>query len=145
MRWTFVVAAALLAAALALPGLAAPQSETTGTPDMAAATDAAITFDQYKDWRLHQIERRRVQLADSLAAADLTAARKDRLQQQKAYYDWLAAMSEEDRDRRFRDRFNEIDTNHDGRIDAAERAAWRDKQRDYYRQHAAARSGKPQP
>jgi len=54
------------------------------------------------------------------------------VEQQKAYYDWLAGLPEADRDRRYRERFDRIDVNHDGKIDAAERAAWHDKQRNFY-------------
>jgi hypothetical protein len=41
-------------------------------------------------------------------------------------------MSATERDRRFRERFDEIDTNHDGIIDHNERVAWHDKQRAFY-------------
>src|SRR5713226_40340 len=70
-------------------------------------------------------------------AAQPAARRKARLEQIKAYYDWLAGLSEADRDSRFRERFDRIDANHDGRIDAGERAAWRDKQRAFYRRDRA--------
>jgi hypothetical protein len=36
-----------------------------------------------------------------------------------------------------RERFDQIDTNHDGTLDAQERAAWREKQRENYRQQTA--------
>ena len=74
-----------------------------------------------------------------LSAADLPARQKTRLEQVKAYYDWLAGLSEADRDRRFRERFDQIDANHDGRIDPAERAVWRQKQRVFYSRNANAR------
>ena len=45
-----------------------------------------------------------------------------------------------ERDRRFHQRFDEIDTDHDGKIDPAERAAWREKQRAYYRRLRAERT-----
>jgi len=50
----------------------------------------------------------------------------------RRHYDYFAAMSPAERDRRFRDRFDQIYANHDGVIDPAERAAWHDKQRAYY-------------
>jgi hypothetical protein len=140
MRWTYAAASALLATAIGLPSLAATADPTA--PAVAAATET-ITFDQYRDWRLHNIEQRQTQIARRLAAADLSIADKDRLEQQKAYYDWLTAMPSDERDRRFHERFDLIDTNHDGVIDSAERAAWRDKQRQYYRQHTAARTTTP--
>ena len=89
-------------------------------------------FDQYREWRLRYIERRQTQLAVQLAAADLQPRQRARLEQVKAYYDWLAGLPAGDRDRRFRERFDQIDANHDGTIDPGERAAWRDKQRAFY-------------
>ena len=49
-------------------------------------------------------------------------------------------MPAEERDRLYRERFDQIDTNHDGTLDAQERAAWREKQRENYRQQAAERA-----
>ena len=91
-----------------------------------------ITVEQYREWRLRYIERRQTQLAVQLAAADLQPRQRARLEQVKAYYDWLAGLPAADRDRRFRERFDQIDANHDGTIDPGERAAWRDKQRAFY-------------
>jgi hypothetical protein len=54
-----------------------------------------------------------------------------------AYYDQLAAVPAEERDQLYRERFDQIDANHDGKLDPEERAAWREKQR----QQAAERSG----
>ena len=68
-----------------------------------------------------------------MAAADLPAARKSRLEQVKAYYDWLTGLSAAERDRRYRQRFDQIDTDHDGTIDMAERLAWRAKRSALYR------------
>src|SRR5437867_972842 len=149
MRWTLLAACAAIAATLWLPGEAAQPDARTGaptaTPTAAAPTaaaptggDEAISFEQYRDWRLNYIERRRSELAIDLAAGELTAARKTRLDHIKAYYDWFAGLPEADRDRRFRERFDRIDANHDGQIDAAERAAWHDKQRVFYRRDRAA-------
>jgi hypothetical protein len=123
---------AVLAAGLWVPGRAAQ-------PAPAAAGADHITFAQYRDWRNAFNARRRSELAGQLAAAGLPAARKTRLEQVKAYYDWLAGLSAGDRDRRYRDRFERIDSDHDGAIDAAERAAWRAKRRLDYRRAAADR------
>ena len=49
-------------------------------------------------------------------------------------------MPEAERDALYRERFDEIDTNHDGTLDLQERAAWREKQRENYRQQAAERT-----
>jgi hypothetical protein len=133
MRWTLLAASAAIAATLSLPGQAAQPAAPVG------ASGDPITFEQYRDWRLAFIERRQSDLARQLAAADLPARQKARLEQVKAYYDWLAGLPDADRDRRFRERFDRIDANHDGQIDPAERAAWRDKQRAFYHRDGGAR------
>lgn len=128
MRWTFVAICAAIAAGLWLPGEAAQPAE----PTQAAAAPETITFDEYRDWRNNFIERRRDELAIQLEAGTLPATQKARLERIKAYYDGFAALPAADRDDRFRRRFDRIDTNHDGKIDAAERAAWREKRRALY-------------
>jgi hypothetical protein len=79
-RYAFAATAGILAAACYLPAQAAP-----------AATDSAasdtITFDQYRDWRMHFIEERQVQIAAELTVKNLTDARRAGLERQKAYYD----------------------------------------------------------
>ena len=62
----------------------------------------------------------------------MPSRQRTRLEQVKAYYDWFAGLPEADRDRRFRERFDRIDANHDGKIDHAERTAWHDKQSAFY-------------
>ena len=138
MRGLLLAASVIVAASLWLPGQAAE-------PAPQPAGDESISFEQYRDWRLNFIERRQTQLAMQLSAADLPTRQKARLEQVKAYDDWMGGLPETDRDRRFRERFDQIDANRDGRIDPAERAAWHDKQRAFYdrgrgpRQQAAAR------
>jgi hypothetical protein len=105
----------------------------------APAADEVITFEQYRDFRIHDLMQRRARLAQ-LAAPNLSAAEKKRLERQKTYYDRLAAMPAEERDRHFRERFDEIDANHDGKLDPEERAVWREKQREYYQQQATERA-----
>jgi hypothetical protein len=124
-KYALAATASLFAAACYLPAQAAPASTDT------AATET-ISFDQYRDWRMHFIEERQTQIAAQLAEKGLTADRRAALDRQKAYYDFFAAMSPAERDRRFRQRFDEIDTNHDGIIDQTERAAWHEKQRAFY-------------
>lgn len=131
MRWTLLIAVAAIAATLWLPGEAAQ-------PAAAVGGDDKITFEEYREWRNNFLERRRDELAVALSAADLSAQHKARLTQAKAYYDWLAGLSAADRDRRYRDRFERIDSDHDGTMDRAERAAWRDKQRAFYHRDGAA-------
>ena len=133
-----VVAAIFL---LAPPILAAPPEPSSSA---SGAGEQTISFEQYRDWRLHFIEQRQTQLSAQLAAPNLTSAQRSRLEQQKAYYDWYAALPDADRDRRFRERFDQIDANHDGIIDPTERTAWHEKQRAFYdrgrnRQQAASR------
>ncbi len=159
-RWTLAAAAsALFAAALwHLPAIAqrvAAPASTPVTATNAAATPTAsppaaqpaapqlITFDEYRDFRMQNIGQRQVRLTEQLAAPNLSAADKASLEQRKAYYDRLAAMPAGERDAIFRARFDQIDTNHDGTIDAQERAAWREKQREHYRQVAADRVQSP--
>ena len=122
VRYSLAATASLFVAAVCVPAEAAPATADADT----------ITFEQYRDWRLHFIEERQLQVAAQLAEKDLTAQRRAGLERQKAYYDFFAAMSPAERDRRFRERFDEIDTNHDGIIDHNERTAWHDKQRAFY-------------
>src|SRR6476660_7910715 len=95
-----------------------------------------ITFDQYRDFRTRDLQQRQTGLARQLSAAD-----KASLERRKAHYDELAAMPAAERDQLYRERFDQIDTNHDGKLDSEERAAWRDKQREHYRQQSAQRDG----
>jgi hypothetical protein len=159
-RWTLAAAAsALLAAALwHLPAIAQRVAASASTPvatTNTAATNTAtppaarsaapqlITFEEYRDFRMQNIGQRQVRLAEQLAAPKLSAAEKGDLERRKAYYDRLAAMPAGERNAIFRARFDQIDTNHDGTIDAQERAAWREKQREHYRQAAADRAQSP--
>jgi hypothetical protein len=157
-RWTLAAAAsALFAAALwHLPAIAQRVAASATTPSEAAANTPAtlttpplavhpaapqlITFDEYRDFRMQNIGQRQVRLTEQLAAPNLSAAEKAGLERRKAYYDRLAAMPAGERDAIFRARFDQIDTNHDGTIDAQERAAWREKQREHYRQVADERA-----
>jgi hypothetical protein len=133
-RWTLLVAAAALLAA------AASQLPATAQRAPPATADELITFDQYRDFRMHDLQQRQARLAKQLAAPGLAAAEKTSLERRKAYYDQLAAMPAEERDRLYRERFDQIDANHDGKLDTEERAAWREKQREYYRQQSADRA-----
>jgi len=131
MKWVIFAASTAIAATLWLPGEAAqPAAPAAFAPS--ATSDEPITFEQYRDWRLNFIERRQSELAVELAASDLAAAQKTRLERSKAYFDWFAGLPAAERDRRFRERFDRLDANHDGQIDQAERGAWRDRQRAFY-------------
>jgi hypothetical protein len=105
-----------------------------------AATEETISFEQYREFRSHDLEQRQVRLARQLTAPGLSAAEKASIERRKAYYDRLAAMPAEERDALYRERFDQIDTNHDGKLDPEERAAWREKQRECYRQQSADRA-----
>jgi hypothetical protein len=140
-------AAVLAAAFWHLPataqGGAAPQRQPAAAataPPAAAPAPAAITFDEYRDFRTHYIAARQAALARQLASPGVSAGEKARLDRIKAYYDRLAALPAAERDRLFRARFDQIDTNHDGKLDGAERAAWRAKQRQHYSELAAERA-----
>src|SRR5262249_31460440 len=104
------------------------------------AASEAITFEQYREFRLRDLAQRQARLARQLAAPGIASAEKTSLERRKAYYDQLAAMPEGEREALYRERFDEIDTNHDGTLDPQERAVWRDKQREIYRQQAAERA-----
>jgi hypothetical protein len=142
MRWSLLAAAAAIAANLCLPGEAAEPDMAAAAPAIGTANDT-ISFEQYREWRNNYLERRRDQLAAELAAGNLPAARKARLEQSKAYYEWLAGLPQAERDRRYRERFDQIDADHNGVIDPAERAAWREKQRVAYRRDPAAPRAQP--
>jgi hypothetical protein len=137
-RWTLIAAPVLLAVVLW-------QSGAVAQPAAPAAADSSFTFEQYKEYRIKSLDQARERLAQRLADPALPADLKKRLQQRKAYYDWLAQMPVAERDRRFRERFDAIDTDHDGKIDPAERAAWREKQRAYYRKLRERPAGDPSP
>jgi hypothetical protein len=135
----FAACAVVVGLSIATPAM--PAEPAGAAPPKAAATEdagsgpagaAKITFEEYRNWRLAAMERRRSEIEVQLSAADLPAVRKTRLEETRSYYNWLSGLSETERDKRFRERFERIDANHDGVIDAAERAAWRERQRAFY-------------
>lgn len=140
MRWLVFAGFAVVVATLCLPGLAAEPDPASAHTAAGAPTDSGpdkINFEDYRAWRLRWDERRLREISAALAMPNLPAARKDRLLQVKAYYDRLGGLSDAERDRRFRERFDKIDADHDGTIDRSERTAWRNKRRALYR-HAHA-------
>jgi hypothetical protein len=142
MRPLTLVAAAAILAGVWWHWPAAAQK--AGQPAPAPAAEL-ITFEQYRDFRTHDLQQRQARLARQLSAPELSAAERASIERRKAYYDRLAAMPADERDELYRERFEQIDTNHDGKLDLAERAAWREKQREYYRQQSAERSGPTDP
>ena len=133
--WTLAAAVATLVTAAWWHLPAAAQRAATQP-----AASEAISFEQYRDFRLHDLAQRQARLARQLAGPGLTASEKASLESRKAYYDQLAALPEAERDRLYQERFDQIDSNHDGKLDPHERAAWREKQRENYRQQAALRA-----
>jgi hypothetical protein len=138
--WTLAVAIAALVTAAWWHLPAAAQRAATQPAAAQPAASEAITFEQYRDFRLRDLAQRQARLARQLSAPGLTAAEKASIERRKAYYDQLAAMPQAERDAVYRERFDEIDTNRDGTLDVQERAAWREKQRETYRQQAAGRT-----
>jgi hypothetical protein len=139
-KWTLPAAAAILFAAAWWHWPAAAQRAA-----QSAAPSETITFEQYRDFRMRDLQQRQARLARQLAAPGLAAAEKASIERRKAYYDRLAAMPAQERDEFYRERFDQIDSNHDGKLDPEERAAWREKQREYYRQQSAERAGPADP
>src|SRR5882762_10000231 len=137
-KWTLPVAAAVLLAMAWSHWPAVAQR----APQPAASGDM-ITFDQYRDFRARDLQQRQTRLVRELAAPGLSTAEKASLERRKAYYDRLAALPAAERDQLYRERFDQIDANHDGKLDPEERATWREKQREYYRQQSAERAGPP--
>jgi hypothetical protein len=137
IKWTLPAAAAVLLAAAWWHWPAAAQR--VSQPDAAAAD--TITFDEYRNFRARDLLQRQARLARQLANPGTSAAEKASIERRKAYYDRVAAMPAEERDQLYRERFDQIDSNHDGKLDQEERAAWREKQREYYRQQSAERAG----
>src|SRR5260370_30008378 len=82
-----------------------------------AASGEMITFDQYRDFRTRDLQQRQTRLAHQLAAPGLSTPEKASLERRKAYYDKLAALPAEERDQLYRERFDQIDANHDGKLD----------------------------
>jgi hypothetical protein len=130
-RWTLMAPATLLLAAAWWHWPAAAQRSP-----QPAAVEEMITFDQYREFRMRDLEQRQARLARQLVAPGLTSAERASIERRKAYWDQIASMPAKERDQLFRERFDQIDTNHDGKLDTQERAAWREKQREYYRQQA---------
>jgi len=135
-KWTLPAAAAVLLAMAwwQWPAVAQRATEPAAAGDM-------ITFDQYREFRARDLQQRQARLARQLADPGLPAAEKASVERRKAYYDRVAAMPAEEREQLYRERFDQIDSNHDGKLDPEERAAWREKQREYYRQESAERAG----
>src|ERR1041385_7406617 len=129
---TAIAAGLWLTGPVSMSHAAQPAAPAETAAALPAASEDKITFDQYREWRLRVFERRQTPPAAPPPAADLQPRQRTRLEQTKAYYDWFAGLGEAERDRRFRERFEQMDANHDGVVDPAERAAWHEKQRAFF-------------
>ena len=122
----FSIAAAGLA--MLLSSLAAAQ--TAPTPSSGPQQGQPVAFDQFKAQQLQQMQRAQSRLSQRLSAPDLPADQRQRLEHQQAQLSKFAALPPDQQDQVLRRRFDRIDTNHDGTIDASELHAFRQAQRD---------------
>jgi hypothetical protein len=134
---------------LADAGLAAllsglPAEAQTAAAPPAQQQAAPLTFDQFKAQQFQQMQRVQARMAQRLAAPDLPPDQRQRLEHQQAQLGKFAALPPEQQDQVMRRRFDRIDTNHDGVVDAAERQAFRqaERQRAQAKQDAGGAGGK---
>ena len=92
--WTLAAALAALVAAVWWHLPAAANAAATQPAAAQPAASETITFEQYRDFRLHDLVQRQARLAGSSPAPGLSAAEKTSIERRKAYYDQLAAMPE---------------------------------------------------
>jgi len=116
-KWTLPAAARVL---LAWPGRTGGRFAQRA-PQPAAAGDM-ITFDQYRDFRARDLQQRQARLARHLADPGVSLRRR-RASSAASLLRRVAAMPAEERDQLYRERFDQIDSNHDGKLDPEERAA----------------------
>ena len=137
------LAFALMASIVAVaPAVAEAQAIA---PPPARQPAASLSFDQYKAQQVQRIERVQATLAEHLAAQDLAPERRQRLARAKARLDKIAALPPEQRDQLLRQRFDRMDANRDGVVDAGEIQAFRQsrRQRLEMKQDASAPAGGP--
>jgi hypothetical protein len=134
---------------LAAAGLAAllsglPAEAQTAAPPPAQQQAAPLTFDQFKAHQMQQMQRAQGMLAQRLAAPDLAPDQRQRLEHRQAQLGKFAALSPEQQDQLLRRRFERMDVNHDGVVDAAELQAFRqaERQRAQAKQDAGGAGGK---
>jgi hypothetical protein len=90
----------------------------------------SVTFDQFKAQQLQQLQRAEARVAQRLAAPDLTPDQRQRLEQMQARLGNVAALPPDQQDALLHRRFDRIDANHDGVIDAGEFQTFRQQQRE---------------
>ena len=115
--------------AMMLSGLAA--SAQTAPPPATAPQGQPIAFDQFKAQQLQQMQRAQARLTQRLAAPDLPADQRQRLELQQAQLGKFAALPADQQDQLLHRRFDRIDANHDGVIDPGEFQAFRQAQREH--------------
>jgi hypothetical protein len=91
---------------------------------------APLTFDQFKAQQLQQLDRVQAFFAQRLAAPDLPPDQRSRLERQQAQLGKFAALPPDQQSQLLRRRFDRIDANHDGVVDAGELQTFRQAQRD---------------
>jgi hypothetical protein len=122
-----VLAIALMASIAAVaPAVAEAQAIA---PPPALQPTTPLSFDQYKAQQVQRIERVQATLAERLAAQDLAPERRQRLERMKARLDKVAALPPDQRDALLRHRFERMDANRDGVVDAGEFQAFRQSRR----------------
>jgi hypothetical protein len=114
--------------AMLLSSLAA--SAQTAPPPAAPPKAQPITFEQFKAQQLQQMQRAQARLTQRLGAPDLPADQRQRLEHQQSELANIAALPPDQQDQVLRRRFDRIDANHDGVIDASELQAFRQARRE---------------
>ena len=121
----FAIAAAGIA--ILLSSLAA--SAQTAPPPAGPPQGQPITFDQFKAQQLQQLQRAPARVAQRLGAFDLTPDQRQHLEHQQAQLAKFGALPADQQDQVLRRRFDRIDANQDGVIDAREVQAFRQQRR----------------
>jgi hypothetical protein len=122
----FSLAAAGLAVLLSSLTAAA---QTAPPPPSSPPQGAPLTFDQYKAQQMQQMQHAQAFVAQRLATPDLAPDRRQRLEHQQEQLGRFAALPAEQQNQLLRRRFDRMDANHDGVVDAGELQAFRQAQR----------------
>ncbi len=116
---------AIAAAAISLLFSADIVWAQTAPPPAAPTAGQPISFDQFRAQQLQQLQRAQARLAQRLSAPDLPPDQRQRLERRQAQLGKIAGLPPDRRDQLLRRRFDRIDANHDGAIDAGELQAFR--------------------
>jgi hypothetical protein len=88
-------------------------------------------FDQFRGQQLQQLQRAQARLAQRLSAPDLPPDQRQRLEHRQAQLGKVAALPPDQRDQLLRRRFDRMDANHDGVLDAGELQAFRQARQEH--------------